>query len=229
MAKMLDQNDRGSHEGKSVLSMSTSFVLRKPHEMAPKNIICQSPRENSAKSEKGEGEEGRDTLGQYAKSPVISDMPHIDQYIFESFIHAQPVKVPEGVSTEPSISELSNMKSDDLKKVGNFRIFREGVGSVAFKAPVDLSGLDLSEVFEFPREGVVKVKSFPKGLDAPCTVVIQNCCPEGLSENEVEKMKMRSITLGKRMGATNENIFDPQKRTLTLELDSLNSMNSSRK
>ena len=221
---MLDQNSMDAlRGGRPVLSMSTSFVFRKPQEMTAKNIICQTPRDSLKKST------GEQNDGQYSKTSSISDMPHIDQYIFESFIHAPSVKVPEGVSTVPSISELSNMKSDDLKKVNGFKIFREGVGSVTFKDPVDISGLDLSEVFEFPKEGIVKIKSFPKGLNVRCTVVIQNCCPENLNEKEIETVVKRSGKLARNLGATNEDVFDLQNRTLTFELDTLDSMNASKK
>jgi len=49
--------------------------------------------------------------------------------------------IEEGYSTSPSYSELCEMPSDELQRVHNFTVSREGYGSITWDVPVDLTSL----------------------------------------------------------------------------------------
>lgn len=52
----------------------------------------------------------------------------------------------EEYKTEPSMAELAKMTKDALKTVSGFVVSRQGYGSIAWKEPVDLRGVDIGSV-----------------------------------------------------------------------------------
>lgn len=89
----------------------------------------------------------------------------------------------------PSHAELSKMSRDQLKKVVNFTVGRQNCGEVTFNGPVDLTVVDLDNIFDGVVDiGVRKITVYPeenlkppmgKGLNVPSTLRIQNSWPRG--------------------------------------------------
>ena len=59
-------------------------------------------------------------------------------------------RIREGYRTSPPLAQLQRMSSIELARVDNFRVTREGYGQVVWLAPVDLRGVNLDEVVQFP-------------------------------------------------------------------------------
>ncbi|KAK0617111.1 nuclear protein 96-domain-containing protein [Immersiella caudata] len=89
----------------------------------------------------------------------------------------------------PAIDELRAMNRNQLKKVANFTVGRENVGSVSFKVPVDLTGINLDELFGevvvlTTRSATVypiQAKKPPvgKGLNVPALISLEHSYPRG--------------------------------------------------
>jgi nuclear pore complex protein Nup98-Nup96 len=91
--------------------------------------------------------------------------------------------------TEPPINELLKMSPQALKKVANFRVGRQGVGSISFLRPVDLTTVDLNDFFDKvvvmkTREATVYgpmsnvMKAAPgTGLNVPSRITLENSFP----------------------------------------------------
>jgi len=87
----------------------------------------------------------------------------------------------------PSRQEINNMQRDQLKSFKNFRVGRQGCGFVNFDSAVDLTALDLSDLYEKTVE--IRVRSitvYPdpttkppvgRGLNVPSTITIENSWP----------------------------------------------------
>ncbi|KAF7717991.1 Nucleoporin NUP145 [Penicillium ucsense] len=89
----------------------------------------------------------------------------------------------------PSHAELSKMTRDQLKKVVNFTVGRQNCGEVTFNGAVDLTTVDLDNIFDGIVDiGVRKITVYPdenvkppmgKGLNVPSTLRIENSWPRG--------------------------------------------------
>lgn len=89
----------------------------------------------------------------------------------------------------PSFDELSKMSREQLKRVVDFTVGRNNCGEVTFNGPVDLTTVDLDNIFGnivdialrritvYPEEGVKPPMG--KGLNVPSTLRIQNSWPRG--------------------------------------------------
>ena len=87
----------------------------------------------------------------------------------------------------PSREELRKMPRDKLKKVSGFTIGRENCGHVVFDQPVDLTSVDLDNIFG--NIAVITLRSltvYPqtdkkpplgKGLNVPSTITLENSWP----------------------------------------------------
>lgn len=90
---------------------------------------------------------------------------------------------------QPSRAELGRLSRDQLKQVVDFTVGRQNCGSVTFNGPVDLTGLDLDNIFSnvvdiglrkitvYPEESVKPARG--KGLNVPSTLRIENSWPRG--------------------------------------------------
>ena len=88
---------------------------------------------------------------------------------------------------KPSKEELTKMPREKLKKVSGFTVGREGCGQITFDAPVDLTNVDLdnlydNEVIIATRNATVyqndSTKPPPgKGLNVPSTITLENSWP----------------------------------------------------
>jgi nuclear pore complex protein Nup98-Nup96 len=89
----------------------------------------------------------------------------------------------------PSHAELSKMSRDQLKKVVDFTVGRQNCGEVTFNGAVDLTVVDLDNLFGGIVDiGVRKITVYPdenvkpamgKGLNVPSTLRIENSWPRG--------------------------------------------------
>ncbi|KAJ5679290.1 hypothetical protein N7462_007534 [Penicillium macrosclerotiorum] len=89
----------------------------------------------------------------------------------------------------PSFADLSKMTRDQLKKVVDFTVGRQNCGQVTFNGPVDLTTIDLDNIFDKIVDiGVRKITVYPdenikppmgKGLNVPSTLSIENSWPRG--------------------------------------------------
>ena len=87
----------------------------------------------------------------------------------------------------PSREELRKMPRDQLKQVSEFMIGREGCGHVVFDQPVDLTTVDLNNIYD--NIAVITTRSltvYPdtpkkpprgKGLNVPATITLENSWP----------------------------------------------------
>ncbi|KAJ5168383.1 uncharacterized protein N7482_003977 [Penicillium canariense] len=89
----------------------------------------------------------------------------------------------------PSHAELAKLSRDQLKHVVDFTVGRQNCGEVTFNGPVDLTTVDLDNIFGGIVDiGVRKITVYPeeslkppmgKGLNVPSTLRIQNSWPRG--------------------------------------------------
>lgn len=111
----------------------------------------------------------------------------------------------------PPPEQIRAMNRAQLKKVANFVVGRENVGSVAFKVPVDLTGINLDELFDVivvlePRSATVypnaaKKPPVGKGLNVPALISLEQSYPRqgpALSgrklERHIEKLQNQKDT-----------------------------------
>ena len=88
----------------------------------------------------------------------------------------------------PSREDLRRMHRDDLKKVSGFAVGRENYGEVVFNEPVDLTSIDLDNVYD--KIVIITIRSvtvYPdqhqkplpgKGLNVPATISLHNSWPK---------------------------------------------------
>ncbi|MCJ1284392.1 Nuclear pore complex protein Nup98-Nup96 [Xylographa opegraphella] len=88
----------------------------------------------------------------------------------------------------PSREDLRKMHRDELKTVSGFAVGRENYGEVVFNAPVDLTSVDLDNVFD--KIVIITIRSvtvYPdqhqkplpgKGLNVPATISLNNSWPK---------------------------------------------------
>ncbi|KAL2149362.1 hypothetical protein VTH82DRAFT_8710 [Thermothelomyces myriococcoides] len=106
----------------------------------------------------------------------------------------------------PSAEEIRSMNRMQRQRVSDFTVGRENVGSVTFKVPVDLSNINLDEIFDgivilVPRSATVypvaaKKPPVGKGLNVPAVISLEHSYPRGgLSttgrrlERHIERLK----------------------------------------
>jgi nuclear pore complex protein Nup98-Nup96 len=90
---------------------------------------------------------------------------------------------------KPTRAELNKMSRDQLKHVVGFTVGRQRCGQVTFDEPVDLTNIDLDQIFGGLVEiGVRKITVYPdeaikpprgKGLNIPSILRIENSWPRG--------------------------------------------------
>ncbi|KAL2162192.1 hypothetical protein VTH06DRAFT_7105 [Thermothelomyces fergusii] len=89
----------------------------------------------------------------------------------------------------PSAEEIRAMNRMQRQRVSDFTVGRENVGSVTFKVPVDLSNINLDEIFDgivilVPRSATVypvaaKKPPVGKGLNVPAVISLEHSYPRG--------------------------------------------------
>ncbi|KAM0272535.1 hypothetical protein ACHAQH_008695 [Verticillium albo-atrum] len=98
-------------------------------------------------------------------------------------------KAPGTYWMSPKQDVISSMNRMQRQKVANFTVGRDNVGYVSFKVPVDLSNIDLDEIFS----GIVVLETrsatvYPnsskkppvgKGLNVPATISLDQSWPRG--------------------------------------------------
>jgi nuclear pore complex protein Nup98-Nup96 len=88
---------------------------------------------------------------------------------------------------KPSREELRKMSRDELKQLSGYIIGRQRCGFVRFDEPVDLTTLDLDDIYEKTAKIVIRsITLYPvktakpprgKGLNVPATLTLENCWP----------------------------------------------------
>lgn len=96
---------------------------------------------------------------------------------------------------QPSKDELQGMNRIQRQKIDGFTVGRDNVGSIRFKVPVDLSGIDLEEICGGiiqlePRSATVypvaaKKPPMGKGLNVPARISLEQSWPRGGREKRV--------------------------------------------
>jgi nuclear pore complex protein Nup98-Nup96 len=89
----------------------------------------------------------------------------------------------------PTIEEIRAMNRVQRQRIPDFTVGRENVGSVSFKIPVDLSNINLDELFDgivilVPRSATVypvaaKKPPVGKGLNVPAVISLEHSYPRG--------------------------------------------------
>ncbi|RFU24917.1 hypothetical protein B7463_g11421, partial [Scytalidium lignicola] len=90
---------------------------------------------------------------------------------------------------KPTKEEIQGMNRVQRQKVTRFTVGRDGVGEVTFNVPVDLTNINLDEIFDdmvvlLPRSCTVypnpsKKPPMGKGLNVPSTISLKNSWPRG--------------------------------------------------
>lgn len=96
---------------------------------------------------------------------------------------------PGGYWMSPTIEEIRAMNRVQRQRIPDFTVGRENVGSVSFKIPVDLSNINLDELFDgivilVPRSATVypvaaKKPPVGKGLNVPAVISLEHSYPRG--------------------------------------------------
>lgn len=102
---------------------------------------------------------------------------------------------PGSYWTRPPMEELQNMNRVQRQKVDNFEIGRDNVGSIAFRQPVDLSGIELDDICGGivqlePRSATVypvtaKKPPVGKGLNVPARITLEQSWPRGSRDKKI--------------------------------------------
>jgi nuclear pore complex protein Nup98-Nup96 len=104
-----------------------------------------------------------------------------------SDVNPQPDPEPGNYWMKPTRSELQKMPRDKLKAFTGLQVGRRGCGYVTFKGPVDLTTINMDDIFDKIVE--IRVRSitvYPessskppvgKGLNVPSTLYIENSWP----------------------------------------------------
>lgn len=90
---------------------------------------------------------------------------------------------------QPSKEEIQNMNRMQRQNVTDFTVGRKNIGNVRFRVPVDLSNIDLDDIFEglvvlHPRSCTVypnpaKKPAMGKGLNVPAEITLEQSWPRG--------------------------------------------------
>ena len=134
----------------------------------------------------------------------------------------------------PSKEELRKMSRDQLKKVTGFQVGRHGCGFVAFSAPVDLTMVDIDNIYDnivaivtrsctvYPDDSVKP--EVGKGLNVPSRVTLENSWPRSrggrkdVYETSGPRYEKHLIRL-KRVVGTNFESYDPRTGVWIFNVD----------
>lgn len=137
-------------------------------------------------------------------SPAAAATPEVEQVKGNELAIVHEEESPAAVRTEkktgstiepgaywmsPTAEDIRAMNRMQRQKVNDFIIGRENVGSVAFKVPVDLSNINLDELYDgivvlVPRSATVypvaaKKPPVGKGLNVPALISLEHSFPRG--------------------------------------------------
>ncbi|KAK4158359.1 hypothetical protein C8A00DRAFT_28640 [Chaetomidium leptoderma] len=137
-------------------------------------------------------------------SPVTATSPEMEQVKGNELAIVHEEGSPVAVRTEkssgstiepgaywmsPSAEDIRAMNRMQRQKVSDFTVGRENVGSVTFRVPVDLSNINLDELFDgivvlVPRSATVypvaaKKPPVGKGLNVPAIISLEHSFPRG--------------------------------------------------
>ncbi|KAH7020923.1 nuclear protein 96-domain-containing protein [Microdochium trichocladiopsis] len=134
-------------------------------------------------------------------SPISSSQPETEQVKGNelAIVEEEPQSPAVNASIEtgdgepgqywmsPSKEEIQNMNRVQRQRVANFTVGRDNVGYVKFKVPVDLTSINLDELFDnivilVPRTATVypnpaKKPPVGKGLNVPSLISLENAYP----------------------------------------------------
>ncbi|PHH91050.1 hypothetical protein CDD83_1841 [Cordyceps sp. RAO-2017] len=106
-------------------------------------------------------------------------------------------KTPGHYWTKPSKEELLNMNRMQRQRIDNFTIGRHNVGYIEFKLPVDISGIEVEDLYGGviqlePRSATVypvQAKKPPvgKGLNVPARISLEQSWPRGGRDKRFNK------------------------------------------
>jgi len=119
---------------------------------------------------------------------------------------------------KPSRKELQAMSRDQMKQVSGFIVGRQGCGHVRFDQPVDLTTVDLDDIFD--NIAVIETRSltvYPdpsskpprgKGLNVPSTITLENSWPRSIDKKSRSYEKSgprfeKHVWRLRRVGGTN--------------------------
>jgi len=94
-----------------------------------------------------------------------------------------PKCTSEGVVLVPRLEILAKFSEEDLKRVKDFTVIREGCGSIQFEGETDVRGLNIDKIIQIQSLAVVvypNEKEKPpkgKGLNKPAIIKIEKCWP----------------------------------------------------
>ena len=133
---------------------------------------------------------------------------------------------------EPTREEIQNMNRVQRQRVDNFTVGRENVGSITFKVPVDLSGIDLDElcggIIQLePRSATVypiaaKKPPVGKGLNVPARISLEQSWPRGGRDKRIAndpKRFNKHIERLKRIVDTTFESYDPETGVWTFSVE----------
>ncbi|KAL6875197.1 nuclear protein 96 domain-containing protein [Trichoderma novae-zelandiae] len=133
---------------------------------------------------------------------------------------------------DPSREELQNMNRIQRQRIDNFTVGRENVGSITFKVPVDISGIDLDElcggIIQLePRSATVypiaaKKPPVGKGLNVPARISLEQSWPRGGRDKRVAsdpKRFNKHIERLKRIVDTTFESYDPETGVWTFSVE----------
>ncbi|KAL7820605.1 nuclear protein 96 domain-containing protein [Trichoderma gracile] len=133
---------------------------------------------------------------------------------------------------EPTREEIQNMNRVQRQRIDNFTVGRENVGSITFKVPVDISGIDLDElcggIIQLePRSATVypiaaKKPPVGKGLNVPARISLEQSWPRGGRDKRIAndpKRFNKHIERLKRIVDTTFESYDPETGVWTFSVE----------
>lgn len=183
-------------------------------------------------------------------SPKSNGAPEMEQVkgnelaiVPEEDAPTTPAKIATSVSNRdkvmgeywisPSMEELKSMNRTQLQSVENFSVGREGVGSVHFIPPVDLTRTDLDNFLN--KIVVLETRSatvYPEGtrkpprgkeLNVPTKIVLENSWPRlDMSQNTPDKVERQLVKHVRRLKKVKEVTFldyDAETGTWTFRVE----------
>lgn len=124
-----------------------------------------------------------DTVDKLQES-TKQNIPTYSRELSSSDFEKKPMKFvsKDGYFIKPSYDEL--MKLDSLKSVPNFVIGREGIGTISFLEPVDLTGANINSIVNFEPTKVEVYSDddtkppYGQGLNRRAMITLYKCFPK---------------------------------------------------
>lgn len=109
-----------------------------------------------------------------------SELTQLEKFVLHVIM---PTLTKPGFQMSPQLDVIQEMTQAQMKRVSNFKVEREGVGSMEWLQPVDLMCADL-DLIQLEKGKVGFDPEELESLNSPCTIQLQGLWPKAKSSPE---------------------------------------------